>query len=153
MESLGVEVKKTINCFLDRARLAEVTRKSLAVFRLTLTDIWHVGRDIHQSGNGRVRARFRNDGSPIAVSDKNAFSRLLSEDAPYSGDIFGERCQRLLNDADVAPIPDQNFINAFPAGAVGPGPMNQHHIPYVVFVGPGGKRRLCSASPASQQNE
>jgi hypothetical protein len=63
------------------------------------------------------------------VSDKNARSILLSKDALRSGDIFLERRQRLLNDADVVAILDKNVVNAFPARTICPGTVNQNKIP------------------------
>ena len=88
-----------------------------------------MGRDIHQTGNRGIRPRFGNDGSPIAVSDKNAPSILLSKGALRSGDIFLEGRQRLLNDADVVAILDKNVVNAFPARTIYSGTVNQNNIP------------------------
>jgi len=85
-----------------------------------------VGRDVDQSGNRWIRPGFSNYGSPIAVSDKNARSILLSKDALRSGDIFLERRQRFLNDADVVAILDENVVNALPARTICPGTVNQN---------------------------
>src|SRR5882762_6268957 len=74
MKPRGVEVSETVCRLLDRRRLAEVTWEALSVVGLTLTGIWHVGRDVHQSGNRWIRSGFSNYSSPIAVSDKNARS-------------------------------------------------------------------------------
>jgi hypothetical protein len=76
MKLRGIEVSKTVCCLLYRTRLAEVTREALSVASLTLSSIWHVGRDVHQSGNPWMRPGFSNYGSPIAMSDKNARSIL-----------------------------------------------------------------------------
>ena len=76
MKLRGVEVSETVGRLLYRTRLAEVTRESLSVVSFILSRIWHVSRDVHQSGNRWIRSRFGNYGSPIAVSDKNAWSIL-----------------------------------------------------------------------------
>jgi hypothetical protein len=69
MKLRGVEVSETVCRLLHRTRLAEVTREALSVVGLVLSSVWHVRRDVHQTGNRWIRARFRNYGSPIAVSD------------------------------------------------------------------------------------
>src|SRR5437867_5392335 len=115
MELRGVKVGETVSRLLYRSRLAEVTWKTLSDVSLILASIWHVGSDVHQSGDRWIRPRFGNYRSPVAVSDKNAWSILLSQDALRSGDIFLERRLRLLNDADVVAIFDQNVVNAPPA--------------------------------------
>ena len=78
-----------------------------------------IGR-IHQAGNRWIRARCRNYGSPLAVSDKNARPILLSEDALRGSHILFKRRLRLLDDADVVAVLDENVVNAFPARAIGP---------------------------------
>jgi hypothetical protein len=88
-----------------------------------------VGRDIYQTDNRLVSPRFSNYGSPIAVSDRNARSILLGKDALRSGDIFFKGCLGLLDDADVIAILDKNVVNAFPAGTIGSGTVNQNDIP------------------------
>ena len=88
-----------------------------------------MGRDVDQSGDRWIRPRFGNYRSSIAVSDKNALSILLSEDALRRGDIFLKEGLRLLDDADVVAILDQNVVNAFPAGTIRPGAVNQNNIP------------------------
>jgi hypothetical protein len=113
----------------EARRLAEVTWEALSIASLTLSSIWHVGRDVHQTRNRRIHPRFGNYGSPIAVSDKNALSILLSKDALRSGDILLERRQRLLDDADVVAILDKNVVNTFPARAIYPSTVDQNNIP------------------------
>src|SRR4030095_9909604 len=108
MKLRGVNVSETVNRFLYRSRLAEVTWESFSVVSLTLSGIWHVGRDVDQSGNRWIRPGFSNYGSPITMSDKNARSILLSNDALRSGDVFLEGRLRLLDDADVVAILDKN---------------------------------------------
>ena len=76
MKLRGVEVSEAVCRLLYRTRLAEVTWEALSVVSLVLSSIWHVGRDVHQSDNRWIRPRFRNYGSPVAVSDKNARSIL-----------------------------------------------------------------------------
>ena len=65
--------------------------------------------DVHQSDNGCNGSRFRNNGSPIAVRDKDGRSVLQCEDTPYRGHIIGEGRLRLLDDADVEAIPDEDI--------------------------------------------
>src|SRR5205085_6476397 len=114
---------------LYRSRLAQATWESLSVVRFILSSIWHVGRDIDQTGNRRMRPGFSNYGSAVAVSDKDARSILLSEDALRGGDIVFKGRLRFLDDADVVAILDKNIVNAFPAGTICPGPVNQNNIP------------------------
>ena len=134
MKLRGVEVSETVCRLLYRSRLAEVTWEALSVVSLILSSIWHVGRDVDQAGNRWIRPRFSNYGSPIAVSDKNARSILLSKDALRSGDIFLEGRLRLLNDADVEAILDKNVVNALPAGTICPGTVNQNNIPNAMLL-------------------
>src|SRR5882724_2497976 len=129
MKLRGVKVSETVSRLLYRSRRAEATGESFSVVSLTLSSIWHVGRDVDQSGNRWIRPGFSNYGSPITMSDKNARSILLSKDTLRSGDIFLERRQRFLNDADVVAILDKNVVNAFPAGTICPGTVNQNNIP------------------------
>src|SRR6267378_3078611 len=76
MKLRGVEVSETVCRLLNRTSFAEVTGEALSVVCLVLSSVWHVGRDVHQTGNRWIRARFGNYGSPVAVSDKNARSIL-----------------------------------------------------------------------------
>jgi hypothetical protein len=68
------------------------------------------------------------------VSDKNAWSILLSQDALRSGDILPERRLRLLNDADVVAILNKNVVNALPARTICPGAVNQNNIPNAMLL-------------------
>src|SRR5258706_11217672 len=104
MKLHGVKVSESIKCLLYRRRLAEVTWETLSVVSLILASIRHVGSDVHQTGDRWIRPRFGNYRSSVAMSDKNAWSILLSQDALSSGDIILKRCLRLLNDADVVAI-------------------------------------------------
>ena len=129
MKLRGIEVSETVCRLLYRSRLAEVTWEALSVVSLTLSSIWHVGRDVDQTDNQWMSPRFSNYGSPITVSDKNARSILLIKDTLRSGDVFLKGRLRLLNDADVVTILDQNVVNALPAGTICPGTVNQNNIP------------------------
>src|SRR6266446_975844 len=60
-----------------------------------------------QCGN-RIHPGFSNYGSPIAVSDKNAWPIWLSEDALRGSHIFFKGRLRPLDNADVVAILDQN---------------------------------------------
>jgi hypothetical protein len=84
----------------------KVTWETLSVVSLILSGIWHVGRDIHQTGDREIRSGFSNHGSAITMSNKNAWSILLSKDA-FRGHIFFKGCLRLLGDADAVAISDQ----------------------------------------------
>src|SRR6266851_1088549 len=135
MKLRGVEVSETICRLLYRPRLAEVAWEALSVVSLILSSIWHVGRDIHQSGNRWIRPGLSNYGSPITVSDKNARSILLSEGSLRGSYIVFKGRLRLLDDADVVAIFDKNIVDAFPTRTICPGAMNQDNIPNVmVFV-------------------
>jgi hypothetical protein len=46
-----VEVGETVCRLLYRTRLAEVAWEALSVVRLVLASVWHVSRDVHQTGN------------------------------------------------------------------------------------------------------
>src|ERR1700722_2284139 len=117
----GIEVRETIRRLLDRPRLAEVTWEALAVVRFVLPSIWHVRCNVNQSGNRWVRARFGNDGSPIAVCDKDARSVLQCEDPLHCGHVSLEGRLRLLDDADHVAVLDKNVVDAFPTRSVCPG--------------------------------
>ena len=129
-----INVRETICRLLYRTRLAEVTRKALSVVCFFLASVWHVRCNVHQSDNRWIRARFRNYGSPIAVCDKDARSVLQCEDTLHGGHIILEGRLRLLDDADVEAIFDKNVVNAFPAGTICPGAVNQNDIPNAMFL-------------------
>ena len=76
MKLRGVEVSEAIRGLFYRGRFAEVTWEALSIVRLILSSVWHVSRDVDQTGDGWIRARFSNYGSPVAVTDKNARSLL-----------------------------------------------------------------------------
>src|ERR1700733_9341568 len=100
MKLRRVDIGEAVGRFLDRTGLAEVTRKALTVLRLFLSGIRHVRCNVHQSGNRRIRSRFRNYGSPITMTDQNARSILLSEDALRGSHILIKGRLGLLHDAD-----------------------------------------------------
>src|SRR6266700_6953518 len=108
MKLHGVEVSETVGRFLYRSRHAEVTWEALSIVGLILSSIWHVGRDVDQSGNRWIRSRFGDDGAAITVSHQNAWSILQSEDVLRRRHIFFERCLRLLDDTYFVTILDEN---------------------------------------------
>src|ERR1700688_2464903 len=128
-----IEVSETICRLLYRTRLAEIAWEALAVVRLVLSGVWHVGRDVHQTGNRWIRPCFGDYGSPIAMSDKNARSILLSKDAIRGRYIIFKGRLRLLDDADVVAILDKNVVNTFPAGTICPGTVDQNNVPDATF--------------------
>src|ERR1700731_203470 len=135
MKLRGVEIGETVSCLLYRSRLAEVTWETLSVVCLILSSVWHVGRDIYQSGNCWIRSGLSNYGSTITVSDKNAQSILLSEGAFCSCHIFFKGCLRLLDDVNVVTIFDENVVNTLPARTICPGAVYQNNVPHaMVFV-------------------
>jgi hypothetical protein len=82
MKLSGIEVGETVCGLLYCTRLAEVVAwEALALVRLVLSSVWHVGRDVHQTSDGQARTGFGDYGFPIAMTDKNAWSSLLSKDA------------------------------------------------------------------------
>jgi hypothetical protein len=62
------------------------------------------------------------------MSDKNAWSILLREDALGGSHIFFERRLGLLDDADVVAILDQDVVNAFPARTIRPRTVDENNI-------------------------
>src|SRR6267142_4739247 len=135
-----VEVRETVCGLLDRARLAEVAWEALSIIRLVLSSIGHVGSDVHQSGDRRICARFRDYGSPVAVRDKNARSVLKSEGAFGGSHIVFKRSFRFLDDADVVAVFGEDVVDAFPAGTIRPGTVNQNNIPNAMLLVPCRKR-------------
>src|SRR2546423_6479401 len=125
----GIKVSEPVSSLLYRGRLAEVTWESFSIVSLILPRIRHMGRDVDQSNNQRIRPGFGNHRPPVAMSDENARSILLSKDALCGRDIFFKGGLRLLDDADVIAILDQNVVNTFPAGAICPSAVNQNDIP------------------------
>ena len=124
MKLRGIEVSETVCRLLYRTRLAEITWEALCVVRFVLSSVRHVGRDVHQTGNRWIRPRFGDYGSPVAMSDKNARSVLLSKDVLGGSHIFFKGCLRLLDDADVIAILDKDVVNALPARTICPGAVN-----------------------------
>src|SRR5437762_11463825 len=136
MELRGVEVSETVCRLLYRSRFAEVTWEALSIVGLILSRIWHVGRDVYQSGNRWIRSRSGDDGAAITVSHQNAWSILQSEDALGRRHIFFEGRLRLLDDTYLVTILGENVVNAFPARAICPGTVNEDNIPHVTFFAP-----------------
>src|SRR6266478_7643021 len=135
MKLRWVEVSETVCCLLYRTRLAEVTWEALSVVRLVLSSVWHVSRDVHQTRNRWICPRFRNYGSPVAVSNQNARPVLLSKDALGGSHVVSKRRFGLLDDADVVAILDKDVVNTFPARTIRPSAVNQDNIPNaMVFV-------------------
>jgi hypothetical protein len=67
------------------------------------------------------------------VGDKNARSILLSKDALCGSHIFFKGRLRLLDDADVVAILDENVVHALPARTICPGTVNQNNISNAVL--------------------
>ena len=130
MKLRGIQVCETVCRLLYRSRRAEVTWETLSIVGLILSRIWHVGRDVDQSDNGRIRSRFGDDGAAITVSHKNAWSILQSEDALRRRHIFFERCLRLLDYTYLVTILDENVVNAFPTRTICPSTVNEDNIPH-----------------------
>src|SRR5580704_10613266 len=128
MKLCRVDVCETVRCFLYGARLGQIARKAISVLGLFLTGIRHVGRDIHQADDRWIVARFGNDGSSIAMGDKNAWSILQSEDTFGGGNIVFKGRFGLLNDAYLETVFDKDVVNAFPAGTICPSSMHQNNI-------------------------
>src|SRR5438105_9806855 len=76
MKLRGIEISETVRGLLYCIGLAEVTWKTLSVLSLVLSNIRHVGRDVDQTNNHRVRSRFGDYSAAITVSHKNAWSIL-----------------------------------------------------------------------------
>ena len=128
MKLRGIEVSETVCSLLDRARFAEVAREAFSVVRLILARIGHVGRDVNQPGDRRIRPGFRDYSAPIAMADQNALSILLSQGALSGSHIFFKGCLRLLDDADVVTILCQNVVNAFPTRSICPRAVDQNDV-------------------------
>src|SRR5437868_4277523 len=129
MKLRRVEISETVCRFLYRSRLAQVTWETFSIVSLILSSVWHVGRDVDQSDNRWIRPGFSNYSSAITMSDKNAWSILLSEDALCGGHIFFKGRLRLLDNADVVAVLNQNIVNALPARTICPSTVNQNNIP------------------------
>ena len=141
MKLRWVKVRETVRRLLDCAGLVEVTWETLSIIRLVLSSIRHVSCDVYQADYRRVRSSLSNYGSAVAVADQNAWSILESNDTLCGGDIFLEGCLRFLDDADVEAVFDEKVVNAFPAGTIGPGAVNQNDVANaMVFIVVTGRR-------------
>src|SRR4029077_1287099 len=123
-----VDICETVWRFLYGARLSEVAWKALSIVSFILSSIWHVGRNVDQTGYRWIRPGFGNYRSAIAVGDQNARSILLSEHPLRSSDIFFKGCLWFLDDAHVVSILDKNVVNTLPAGTICPGTVDQNDI-------------------------
>jgi hypothetical protein len=68
------------------------------------------------------------------VRDKNARSVLKSEGAFGGSHIVFKRSFRFLDDTDVVAVFDEDVVNAFPAGTIRPGTVNQNNIPNAMLL-------------------
>ena len=68
------------------------------------------------------------------MTDKNAGSILLSKNTLGGGHVVCKRSFRLLDDADVVTILDEDVVNAFPARTIGPGAVDQNNIPNAMLL-------------------
>ena len=64
MELRGIKVSETVCRLLYRTRLAEITRKALSVVSLILASVRHMGCNVDQSNNQRIRPGFSNHRPP-----------------------------------------------------------------------------------------
>src|SRR5689334_6673801 len=114
MELGGIEIRETIWRLFYCPGLAEVTWEALSVVGFVLSSVGHVRCHVHQSGNGWIRACFRNYGSPVAVRDKDARPVLHCENTLHGCHIILEGRLWFLDDAYVEAIPDKIVVNAPP---------------------------------------
>jgi hypothetical protein len=68
------------------------------------------------------------------MSDKNAWSILLCEDALGGSHILFKGRLRFLDDADVVAIRDQDVANAFPARTIRPRTVDENNIPNAMLL-------------------
>jgi hypothetical protein len=68
------------------------------------------------------------------MTDKDARSILLSKDTFGRSHVVFKRSFRLLDDADVVAVLDENVVNAFPARTICPGTMHQNNIPNAMLL-------------------
>jgi hypothetical protein len=93
-----------------------------------------MGSDVDESGDRGIIASFGDDGSAIAVSDEKALAILQSEDPLCSSNIFLKGGLGLLYDAHAVTVSDENVRDAFPAGAICPGSVDENDIANPVFI-------------------
>ena len=96
MKLRRVDICETVGRFLYGALIWRGRSESAFPSTDSFAGIRHVSRDIHQARNRWIRARFRNHGSPIAMTDKDARSVLECEDTLHGSYIVLERSPRLL---------------------------------------------------------
>jgi hypothetical protein len=63
------------------------------------------------------------------MADENARSILLSKDTLGGGHVVCKRSFRLLDDAHVVTVLDENAVNAFPSGSIRPCAVDQNNVP------------------------
>ena len=67
------------------------------------------------------------------MTDKNARSILLSKDMLGGGHVVCKRSFRLLDDADIVAVLDENVVYAFPTRTISPGAVDQNNIPNAIL--------------------
>jgi hypothetical protein len=58
----------------------------------------------------------------------------LSKNALGGSHVISKRGFRLLDDADVVAVLDEDVVNAFPAGTIRPGTVDKNNIPNAMFL-------------------
>jgi hypothetical protein len=103
---------------------------AFTVGSLTLACIGHVGRNVDQADDMRVRAGLRDDRATVAMADKDAGAILLSEHTFGCHNIIRERREWFLNQSDFIAILNKDLVNRFPARPIDPGAMYQNDVVY-----------------------
>src|SRR5256885_5230233 len=110
MKLRGVKIGEAVCRLPYCVRLAEIAWEALPIISFILSRIWHVGRDIHQAGNKRIRPGFSNYGSAVAMSHKKRWSILQSQHVLRGSHIFFKGRLRLLHDADLEAVSGENVV-------------------------------------------
>src|SRR5258708_529357 len=134
IESGGVEEEKAVSGF--RGGFCGVGHL-LAVVRCGFACIERVSRNVDKGGDRGIVPRHGDDGASVTVPDQYARTVLTSEDTLGRGHIVRKRSQRLLNDAHVISVSDQNIVHRLPARSIDKGAMNQHDVLYRPILGRG----------------
>jgi len=135
MKLCGVEIGETVCGLLDHCRFAQVAGDALSVVGFILSGVRHVRCDVDEGGDGRVGAGFGDDGATVAVADEDGGAVLQVDDAFGGGYIFFEGRFGFLDDGDVIAVFDEDVVDAAPAGAIGPGAVNENYISDAVGFG------------------